>query len=79
MTDQKQLLGDYLKRIDVERKYDKLFLLMFYSPKDIEYSIGWDVVRNLIISEKIIQKHNIKNKDQFKVDARLVYIKDLKG
>jgi hypothetical protein len=79
MMDEKQILADYLQRIDCERKYQKLFLLMFYSPKDLEYSIGWDIVRELIVSEKIIQKRNIRNQDQFKVDDRFVYIRDLKG
>jgi hypothetical protein len=79
MKDNKQLLEDYLKKVDSERQYQKLFLLMFYSPKDLEYTIGWDNMRELITSKKLIQKRNIKNKEQMRIDERNVFIKDLKG
>jgi hypothetical protein len=52
-------------------------LLMFYSPKDIEYAIGWEAMQELIDGEVLIQKRNLRGKAV--VAGTTVYLRDEKG
>lgn len=57
MSDEIDLLSIVLKRVNF--KYKNVRLLIFYSPKDLEYAMGWEKIRKLYLSGAVQQKRNI--------------------
>lgn len=54
-------------------------LLMYYSPKDLEYAIGWNNVKAAYLDGVLEQKRNIHNRKDWKVGKYSIKVKDLIG
>jgi hypothetical protein len=52
-------------------------LLMFFSPKDLEYALGWDAFRQAIEENRVRQRNNLSGR--FATFGQKVRIKDLCG
>ena len=74
--DETSLLGDYSRRAGIAAK--EVYLLMFYSPKDIEYTCGWDAFKDAIEAGKVRQRNNVSGSLEGP-DGCKVRIKDLCG
>ena len=84
-NDDNNLLDIVVGNIDPLGQYKSIRLLMYYSPKDIEYTFGWSNVKPLILGEVIQQKRGIstpkpfKTRNSFNQTEYYVSIKDLRG
>ncbi|MFN6481428.1 MULTISPECIES: hypothetical protein [unclassified Nostoc] len=83
MADDLCLLKIVLESADAAREYNSVRLLMFYSPKDIEYALGWQLASRLFLNGKVQQKRNISTRQPFTLDVDehkySVSVKDMKG
>lgn len=79
MTDDTDLLTIVLDKADPLRSYTTVRLLMFYSPKDLEYSCGWSKVSEWYKSKQLQQKRNISNRAPIAFGGRKLVVKDCKG
>lgn len=69
------LLLDYLKRRELTPQ--AIELVMFYSPKDLEYALGWEEFERLCLHGIITQQRCLKG--EFDLDRFKVKLHDLKG
>jgi hypothetical protein len=53
-------------------------LLMFFSPKDVEYAVGWKWFQGAILGKKVRQRNNLSGRIDLPGEVR-VYVKDLYG
>jgi hypothetical protein len=53
-------------------------LLMFFSPKDVEYSVGWEWFQRAILDKKVRQRNNLSGRIDLPGEVK-VYLKDLCG
>lgn len=74
-NDQSNLLLEALSLLGVEEKAVRL--LMYFSPKDIEYATGWQCFHTAIKDKKVRQRNNISG--TLHMPGRRVCIKDLCG
>jgi hypothetical protein len=51
------------------RNIPEVDLLFYYSPKDLEYALGWEFMKPLYESGKVTQKRNIKGAFDFNITA----------
>ncbi|AUT00884.1 hypothetical protein CLI64_11015 [Nostoc sp. CENA543] len=83
MSDSLNLIEYILNDCDKDRQHKNINLLMFYSPKDLEYAFGWDFIQPLYMSGAIQQKRNISCRPPFVLEVNehkyTVDIKDMKG
>ncbi len=86
MTDSTCLLNKVLELVNSRKSlenYDYIKLLIFYTPKDLEYSLSWEKFRNYCITKGFAQKRNISTPKPipFEVEGRnlKLLVKDLKG
>lgn len=79
ITDESDFLTRVVELADPIYYYSTIRLLMFYSPKDLEYSCGWKKVSEWYKNELVQQKRNISNRLQITIAGRKLFIKDLKG
>jgi hypothetical protein len=52
-------------------------LLIYFTPRDVEYALGWESFKAAILDGKVRQKNNISG--VVKAGAERVHIKDLRG
>ncbi|RCJ24304.1 hypothetical protein A6770_28465 [Nostoc minutum NIES-26] len=83
MDDHLNLLDKVVKQVDPTGLFKTIRLLLFYSPKDVEYSIGWSKFSELLLGGFIQQKRNISTPQPVKLNLNnheyKVSIKDMKG
>ncbi|MBD2535306.1 hypothetical protein H6G97_40280, partial [Nostoc flagelliforme FACHB-838] len=81
MSYETDLLSIVLERVN--SKHKNIRLLMFYSPKDLEYSMGWEKIRKLYLSGAVQQKRNISTPQPITLQvgdrSYSLSIKDMKG
>ena len=73
--DDTDILSQYIATL--KDKATKGCFLMFYSPKDIEYAIGWTAFDKAVTAKHIIQRRNISG--SFMSGGCRFSIKDMKG
>jgi hypothetical protein len=56
---------------------EEVRLLTFFSPKDLEFAVGWDALKTAIDKKKVHQRHNLSG--SIDLPNLTVYIKDLCG
>jgi hypothetical protein len=69
-------LQDYLDRAGVGRGED-VRLAFFFSPKDVQYAVGWEAFDTAIHKKEVRQRNNLSG--NFPAGGRTMYLKDLYG
>ncbi len=75
--DQTILVLDVIKRLKIAE--DIIYLLFFYSPKDIEYACGWDAFFDSIIQNRVTKRGSAISGKVLLPNDRKIILKDLKG